>query len=40
MTGSDALDFEILGGVTSELEDFCGEIFENSSDIDGSYSDR
>jgi len=36
MARSDALDFEIFGGVPGKLEDFGGEIFQNSSDVDGS----
>ena len=33
---SDTLDFQVLGGITCEFEDFGSEVFENSSDIDGS----
>jgi len=36
MARSDALDFKILGGVPGKFEDFGGEIFQNSSDVDGS----
>jgi len=31
----DTLDFEILCGVSCELEDFSGEIFENGGNVDG-----
>jgi len=36
MAGSDALDLEILGGVSCKLEDFGSQIFEDCSHIDGS----
>ena len=36
MTRSDTFDFEIFGGVTSELQDFSSEVFKNGGHIDGS----
>ena len=39
MTGRDTLDFEILGGVACEFEDFSGEVFENGSDVDGGWKE-
>lgn len=33
----DTLDLEILGGVPGEFEDFGGQVFEDGSDIHGSY---
>lgn len=35
VTGRDALDLEILGGVTGKFEDFRGQVFKDGSDIDG-----
>ena len=35
MAGGDALDFEILGRVAGEFEDFGGEVFEDGGDVDG-----
>ena len=35
MAGRDTLDFEVFGGVTSELENFGSQVFENGGDIDG-----
>ncbi len=37
MAGCDSLDFEIFGGVTGELEDFGGEVFEDGCDVDGGW---
>ena len=34
VTGRDALDFEILGSVAGELEDFGGEVLEDGGDVD------
>ena len=39
MTGRDTLDFEILGGVACEFENFSGEVFENGSDVDGGWEE-
>ena len=36
MTGRDTLHFEIFCGVAGKLEDFGGEVFEDSGDVDGS----
>lgn len=36
MAGGNTLDFEIFGGITSEFEDFSGEVFKDGGDIDGS----
>ena len=36
VAGSDTLDFEILGGVASKLKNFSCQVFEDSSDVDGS----
>jgi len=36
MARSNALDLEILGSVSSELENFSSQIFEDCSNIDGS----
>ena len=36
MPRGDALDLEILGGVSSEFEDFRSQVFEHSGDVDGS----
>ena len=33
MAGSNALDFEILGRVAGEFEDFRGEVFEDGGDV-------
>lgn len=38
VTRCDTLDFEILGGVACQFEDFGSEVFENGCDIDGSYA--
>lgn len=35
MTRGDTLDFEILGGVSGEFENFGGQVFEDGGDIDG-----
>jgi hypothetical protein len=35
MTWRDALDFEILGGVARQLEDFGGQVFENGRQVNG-----
>jgi len=35
VTRGDTLDLEVLGGVTREFEDFCGQVFKDSGDIDG-----
>lgn len=37
MTGSNALDLEILGSVACQFENFGGKILQNSSDIDSSF---
>lgn len=37
MTRGDTLDLEVLGGVTREFQDFCGQVFKDSGDIDGGY---
>ena len=36
MTGDDTGLLVVTGGIASQLEDFSGEIFEDSSEIDGS----
>jgi len=36
MAGSNALDLEILGSISCELENFSSQIFEDCSNIDGS----
>lgn len=36
MARCDSLDFEVLGCVAGEFEDFSGEVFEDSSYVDGS----
>jgi hypothetical protein len=33
----DALDLEVLCGVSSELEDFGGEVFEDGGEVDGGF---
>jgi len=33
VTRGDTLDFEILGGVSCELEDFSGQVFEDGGNI-------
>jgi len=38
VAGRDALDFEILGGVSCELENFGGQVFEHSCNVDGCLS--
>lgn len=35
MSGGDSLDLEVLGGVTSELENLGGEVFKDGSTVDG-----
>lgn len=35
VAGGDALDLEILGGVSGEFEDFGGKVFEDGGDVDG-----
>lgn len=35
MAGCDALDLQVLGGVSSEFEHFGGEVFKDGSDVDG-----
>lgn len=37
MAWRDALDFEIFSGVSGELEDFGGEVFEDGSEVDGGF---
>ena len=37
MAGSDTLDFEIFSSVACEFKNFCCQVFEDSSDIDGSW---
>lgn len=37
MSRSDTLDLEILGGITSEFENFGSEVFEDGSDVDSSW---
>lgn len=37
VTRGDTLDLEVLGGVSGKLEDFGSQVFEDSSDIHGSY---
>jgi hypothetical protein len=37
VAGSDALDFEIFRGVTSQLQDFGGQVFEDGGDVDGGF---
>lgn len=39
MARRDSLDLEILGGVSSEFENFGCEVFEDGGDVDGGYSD-
>ena len=34
MARSDTLDFQILGSIACEFEDFGGEIFEDGGDVD------
>lgn len=36
VAGRDALDFEVLGGVPGQLEDFGAEVFKDGSRVDGS----
>jgi hypothetical protein len=38
MTGGDALDFEVLGSVAGQLEDFGSEVFEYGGEVDGGFS--
>ena len=35
MARRDTLDFQIFRGVAGQFEDFCGEVFEDSGNIDG-----
>ena len=35
MAGRDALDFEVLGGVAGEFEDFGGQVLQDGGDVDG-----
>ena len=37
VTRGDALDFEVLGGVACEFQDFGGEILKNGGDVDGGW---
>lgn len=37
MAWRDALDFQIFGGISGEFEDFGGEVFENSGEVDGGF---
>lgn len=37
MAGRDALHLEVLGRVPCQLEDFGGEVFQDGSDVDGSW---
>ena len=37
VTGRDALDFEIFGGVSGQLEDFSRQVFKNGGNVDGSW---
>ena len=37
MARGDAFDFEVLCRVAGEFEDFGGEVFEDGSDVDGSF---
>jgi len=37
VTRGDTLDLEVLGGVSGKLEDFGSQVFEDGSDIHGSY---
>lgn len=36
----DTLDLEILGGVACEFQDFSGQVFQDSSNVDGGYGDH
>lgn len=36
MSGCDSLDLEVLGGITSELQDLSGQVLEDSCRVDGS----
>jgi hypothetical protein len=36
MAGSDTLDVQALGGVASQLEDFGGQVFQDSGGVDSS----
>ena len=36
VAGRDALHLEVFGRVASQLEDFGGQVFEDSGDVDGS----
>jgi len=38
VTRGDTLDLQVLGRVSSEFEDFGREVFEDRSNVDGSYS--
>lgn len=37
VTGSDALDFEILCCISGKFEDFGREVFENCGEVDGRF---
>ena len=37
MAGRDTFDLEIFCGVSGEFEDFCGEVFEDGSDVNGGW---
>ena len=37
MAGSNTLDFKILSSITCELKNFCCQVFQNSSNVDGSW---
>lgn len=37
MAGRNALDFEVLGGVAGEFEDFGREVFEDCGQVDGGF---
>ena len=40
MAGCDTLDFEILCGISCELEDFGSQVLEDSCDVDGGCSNE
>jgi len=37
VSGCDALDLEILGGVACQFENFGGQVFQHCCDVDGSF---
>ena len=37
VAGSDTLDFQILGGIACELEDFGSEVFKDSGNVDSGW---